>query len=193
MAVIYGSMRKAMEKEHSNMAVICREEQKSEEMIEQMHDMLLHILNCDRAYHTHTQPYECYDSANKRKNGREGDKRTQSKKWLKNEGDDIIDEGRSPLLEKFQEQLSVTQVEICEWSRMSWIEDLDTDEVILWVKSQSEKNIELLTLVIVDGFRQTEIAEMWGVSDTAISKRMKRIRTSLEQVLPERLKKKYMG
>lgn len=193
MAVIYGSMRKAMEKEHSKMAVICRREQKSEEMIEQMHDMLLHILNRDRAYRTHTQPYECYDSASKSRNGHGGDKRIQSKKWLENEGDDIIDEGRSPLLKKFQAQLSVTQAEICKWSRMSWIEDLDTDEVILWVKSQSEKNIELLTLVIVDGFKQTEVAEMWGVSDTAISKRMKKIRMSLEKVLPEGLKKKYIG
>lgn len=193
MGFLYWKEAAKKEAEKKYMIQICKKENKSQEIIDAIGEMLDNELNRDRAYRTHTQPYECYDSASKSRNGCKGDKRIQSKKWLENEGDDIIDEGRSPLLKKFQAQLSVTQAEICEWSRMSWIEDLDADEVILWVKSQSEKNIELLTLVMVDGFKQTEVAEMWGVSDTAISKRMKKIRMSLEKVLPEGLKKKYIG
>lgn len=184
----YGKHRRAMEKEHSEMAVICREEKKSEEMIEQIHDLLLHQLNRDRAYITHTQPYECYDSPNGK--GKRN-VHTQNSKRLEDEGSDIIDEGRSPLLKKFSAQLSVTQGEICEWGRMDWIEDLDTIEVIVWVKDQSEKDIELLTLLSVDGLKQKEVAEMWGISDAAISKRMKKIRESLAKVLPEWLKTSY--
>ena len=45
----YGKNRRIMEKEYSEMAVICRKENESEEMIEQMHDLLLHQLNRDRA------------------------------------------------------------------------------------------------------------------------------------------------
>ena len=183
----YGKNRRTMEKEHSEMAVICREENKSEEMIEQIHDLLLRQLNRDRAYITHTQPYECYDSWGKSKNSTQ----TQNRQQLEDEGSDIIDEGRSPLLKKFSAQLSVTQGEICEWGRMDWIEDLDTVEIIVWVKEQSEKDIELLTLLSVDELKQKEVAEMWGVSDAAISKRMKRIRESLAKVLPEWLRTSY--
>lgn len=75
---------------------------------------------------------------------------------------------------------------------MDWIEDLDTVEIIVWVKKLSEKDIELLTLLSVDGLKQNEVAEMWGVSDAAISKRMKKIRDSLAKVLPEPLRKKYI-
>lgn len=168
------------EAEKKYMVKICQNEHKPKEMIDAIKDMLDDEFKLNRAYYTHAQPYECYGA-------------TQDKMRGESEENDIIDEGRSPLLKKFQAQLSVTQVEICKWSRMSWIEDLDTGEVILWVKSQPEKNIELLTLVMVDGFNQTEVAEMWGVSDAAVSKRMKKIKASLEKVLPEGLKKKYIG
>ena len=68
---------------------------------------------------------------------------------------------------------------------------MDTVEIIVWVKEQSEKDIELLTLLSVDELKQKEVAEMWGVSDAAISKRMKRIRESLAKVLPEWLRTGY--
>lgn len=184
----YGKNRKIMEEEYNELAIICREENKSEEMIEQVHDLLLRQLNRDRAYITHTQPYECYDSSN---NKSKGSVRTQNRKRPEDEDNDIVDEGRLPLLKRFLAQLSVTQGEICEWGRMNWIEDLDTVEIIVWVKEQSEKDIELLTLLSVDGLKQKEVAEMWGVSDAAISKRIKKIRTSLKKVLPEWLKKRY--
>ena len=160
-----------MEERFAKTTVICREYGMAEESIGVIHRLELDLLNHDRCFYTHMQSYDGLQFADESE----------------------ADEGRSPLLKKFQEQLSVTQVEICEWSRMSWIEDLDTDEIILWVKSQSEKNIELLTLVTVDGLKQTEVAGMWGVSDAAISKRMKKIRTSLEKILPESLRKKYIG
>ena len=94
-------------------------------------------------------------------------------------------------MKNFSAQLSVTQGEIWEWGRMDWIEDLDTVEIIVWVREQSEKDIELLTLLSVDGLKQKEVAEMWGVSDAAISKRMKKIRESLAEVLPEWLRTSY--
>lgn len=119
---------------------------KSEEMVGQIHDLLLHQLNRDRAYITHTQPYECYDSSNNKSNG---SVRTQNRKRSEDEDNDIVDEGRSPLLKKLSTQLSV------------------------------------------DGLKQKEVAEMWGVSDAAIFKRMKKIRTSLKKVLPEWLKTSY--
>ncbi|MEY8392566.1 hypothetical protein AALA98_14615 [Lachnospiraceae bacterium 45-W7] len=177
----YGKNRKIMEEEYNELAIICRKENKPEEMIEQIHDLLLHQLNRDRAYITHTQPYECYDSSNNKGNR---NNYAQNRKRPEAGDSDIIDEGQSPLLKKFSAQLSVTQGEICEWGRMDWIEDLDTVEIIVWIKKQSKKDIELLTLLSVDGLKQKEVAEIWGVSDAAISKRMRKIRESLAKVLP---------
>ncbi len=166
----YAHNRKIMEKGFAKTEVICRENGMLEESIEEIYCMDLALLNNDRRFYTHTQSYDGAQFAD----GGE------------------TNEGHSPLLGKFQEQLSVAQAEICGWSRMSWIEDLDTEEVILWVKGQTEKNLELLTLIVVDGLKQTEVAKMWKVSDAAISKRMKKMKKSLEKVLPEWLKKKYV-
>jgi len=171
------------EREFNKMAKICREQKESEDTVSAIHDILDEEFKKNRAYYSHTQSYEYFDSPHNK---------AKSKKWLENEENDIIDEGRSPLLKKFQKQLSVTQGEICEWGRMDWIEDLDTVEIIVWVKELSEKDIELLTLLSVDGLKQKQVAEMWGVSDAAISKRMKKIRENLIKILPEPLKKKYI-
>lgn len=162
----YGYGRKKMEEEFAKIAKLCRKEGMPEEKIEEIHDMMLEDLNKDRAFRVHTQPLD----------------------GLRFPDGDEAEEGRSPLLDKFLGRLSVTQGEIYEWGRMDWIEDLDTVEIIVWVKEQSEKDIELLTLLSVDGLKQKEVAGMWNVSPTAISKKMKKIRESLAKVLPEWLK-----
>lgn len=162
----YGYGRKKMEEEFAEIKAVCRKEGMSEESIEEIRRMMLDELNSNRRFYRHTQPLDGLQFA---------------------DGEEAEEE-RSPLLDKFLGRLSVTQGEIYEWGRMDWIEDLDTVETIVWVKEQSEKDIELLTLLSVDGLKQKEVAGMWNVSPTAISKRMKKIRESLAKVLPEWLK-----
>lgn len=166
----YGYNRNKMEKEFAEIAVICREDGMSEEKIESIHRLLLDILNNDRRYYTHSQAYD----------------------GLQFMDGNEADEGCSPLLDKFQEQLSSVQVEICEWNRMAWIEDIDTPEIVVWLKSLKDDDIFMLTLIVVDGLKQTEVAKILGKHDSAISRKMKRLRNSLEKVLPDWLKKRLV-
>lgn len=166
----YGYNRKKMEKEFAEIAAICRADGMPEESIEAVHRLLLDILNNDRRFYVHTQSYDGLQFAD----GEEAE------------------EGRLPLLDKFTDQLSVIQVEICEWQRMAWLDDIDTPEIVIWLKSLSDDDIFMLTLLVVDGMKQTEVAKALEKHDSAISRKMKRLRKSLAKVLPEWLKKRYV-
>ena len=164
----YGYHRMRLEEEFSRMAEYCREKEFPEEKIEEIHKLLLDILNNERRYRIHTQSYGVFPN--------EEDTREDS----------------NPLLKNFLEAFSVTQEEISCWGRMAWIDDLDTPEIIEWVKSLGEEDIQLLTLLVVDGKKQTEIARLLGKHDSAISRKIKKLRESLAKVLPESLRKKYI-
>ena len=162
----YGYNRKKMEEEFAKIAVICREDGMPEEDIEAIHRLMLDILNNDRRFYVHTQSYDGLQFA---------------------DGDEA-DEGRSPLLDKFGERLSVFQAGICEWDRLAWIDDIDTPEIVIWLKSLKEDDIFMLTLLVADGMKQREVAKVLEKHDSAISRKMKRLRESLTKVLPEALK-----
>lgn len=163
----YGLNRKKMEKEFAEIATICRADGMSEEKIEMVHRLMLDILNSDRRFYTHTQSYD----------------------GLQFSEEDKTNEGCSPLLGKFREQLSVVQMDICEWGYMDWLDDIDTPEISVWVKSLDADDIFMLTLLVVDGMKQAEVAKVLDKYDSAISRKMKRLRESLAKVLPERLKR----
>ena len=164
----YGYGRMKLEEEFSQMAEICHEEKFPKEKIEEIHKLLLEILNSERRYRKHTQSYGLFSN-----------------------GEDA-GEDNTPLLKKFLGTLSITPEEISHWGRMAWIDDLDTPEVIEWVKSLGEEDLQLLTLLVVDDKKQTEIAQLLGKHDSAISRRMKKLRKSLAKVLPENLRNKYI-
>lgn len=166
----YGFNRKKMEKEFAEMAAVCRADGMPEENIETIHRLLLDMLNNDRRFYAHTQSYDGLQFA---------------------DGDEA-DEGRLPLLDKFQKQLSVEQMEICEWGYMSWLDDIDTPEIMVWLKSLGNDDIFMLTLLVVDGMKQTEVAKMLEKHDSAISRKMKQFRKNLKKVLPDELKKAYI-
>lgn len=132
----------------------------SEEKIEEIHNMLLDELRNDRRYYSHTRSYDSL--------------------WLSDDED--IDKARYKLCKKNAKALSITQGEISEWGRYSWIEDIDTPEIAAWVKSLSERDIELITL-IMEGMSQVKIAEIWECSNAAVSKRKKRLIRELAKVL----------
>lgn len=166
----YGYNRRKMEEEFAEIAVTCRAEGMSEEKIEMIHRLLLDMLNNDRCFYTHTQSYDGLQFA---------------------DGGDA-DESCLPLLGKFQEQLSVVQVEICKWGYMDWLQDIDTPEISIWLESLDKGDILMLTLLVVDDMRQAEVAKVLEKHDSAISRKVKHLRKSLAKVLPEELKRRYI-
>ena len=160
----YGKERYRTEKEFARFAKTCREAGMPEESIAEMYRYDREALNSDRRYYTHTQPFDdavfsCGD-------------------------DEGYEEGRSPLYKNCLEQCSV-QLEIHYSGRYGWLEDIDTPALILWLKALSDNDLELLTSIVFDGRNQSEVAREWHRSEAAISKRMKRLRKSLEKLFSE--------
>ena len=86
----YARERNRMEREFAEIAERCKTAGISEEEIEDIHRFMLDQLNSDRRFYTHTQSLDGFEFSD----------------------GDAADESRSPLLEKYMEQLSVCQCEI---------------------------------------------------------------------------------
>lgn len=160
----YGKERYRTEKEFARFAKTCREAGMPEDAIAEMYRYDREALNSDRRYYTHTQPYDGAAFSG-------GD-------------DEEREEGRSPLYKNCLAQCSV-RLEIRYSGRYGWLEDIDTPALILWLKALSDDDLELLTLIVFDGKNQSEVAREWHRSEAAISKRMKRLRISLEKLFSE--------
>lgn len=157
-----------MEKEFAQIAAVCRAEGIPEDTIELIHRILLDELNSERRHCTHTQSYDALQ-------------------FPDGEGASV---DNNPLVNKYLESFSVPEVQI--WKRAGWVEDLDTPEIIEWARCLNEADRQLLTLLVEDGFKQTEVAKILEKHDSAISRKMKHLRESLAKVLPEWLKRKYI-
>lgn len=168
MAFNYGYARNKMEQEFAQIAEVCRAEGIPEDTIELIHRILLDGLNSDRRYRTHTQSYDALQFPDGKSIG--------------------VD--NNPLMDKYLDNFSMPQAGIWEWG--GWIEDLDTPEIIIWAQSLSESDRWLLTLLAMDGLKQTEAAKILEKQDSAISRKMKHLRESLAKVLPEWLRRKYI-
>lgn len=94
--------------------------------------------------------------------------------------DNNDDESRSTLFKKFT-SLSVSFGESEFMGRFGWI-DAVTNPILsdkLAVLSDADK--ELLTLLVIDGYKQTEIAILQGCSKVTVCKKIKRIKIFLNQ------------
>ena len=168
MAFNYGYARNKMEQEFAQIAEVCRAEGIPEDTIELIHRILLDELNSERRHCTHTQSYDALQ-------------------FPDGEGASV---DNNPLVNKYLESFSAPEVQIWKWA--GWVEDLDTPEIIVWIQSLSETDRQLLTLLAMDGLKQTEAAKILEKHDSAISRHMRQLRESLQKVLPERLRKRYI-
>lgn len=73
-----------------------------------------------------------------------------------------------------------------------WIADLDTPEIIVWAQNLDKIDRQLLTLLAMDGLKQTEAAKILEKHSSAISRKIKQLREGLAKVLPEKLRKQYI-
>ena len=132
----------------------------TEEQIKAMYEFDLEQYKSDRRYHMHTQPFTSSDF---------------------DEGED--DDSESTLLNKFFDELTLTIDSRSEQSRYWWIEEIDNPKLAEIIKTLSPEQIELLTLGVIDGYGQTEIAEIMGISQSAISQRLSTIKKILKTTL----------
>lgn len=159
----YAYHRYRMEEEFEKMVVIGKKAGMSDQQIAEMHRILLDELNNDRRFAMHTLSFD------------------------REEG-----ERQLPLLDYIISKSSSMQNEIDDLGCCSWIESIATPEIYLWLKSLNNTDIQLLTLLVVDEMNQSEAAKVLGKHNSDISRRIKRLRKSLEKVLPEHIKREYI-
>ena len=98
------------------------------------------------------------------------------------EGDD---EAKNPLYKKF---LHCFSKEDKHWEdeHFGWIEEIENENMYRFLQSMSESDKKIMTLLL-DGYTQTEIASQIGVTQQAISKRLKKFQ-KIFQILKDKIK-----
>lgn len=132
----------------------------TEEQIKAMYEFDLEQYKSDRRYYSHTQSFVPDDF-----------------------DEDEDDDEKLSIFDKFKDVLTTSIEESGNKSRYWWFEEIDNPDLVRNIKSISTEQLELLTLVVIDGYGQAEIAELMKVSQSAISQRIATIRKILKATL----------
>ena len=87
-------------------------------------------------------------------------------------------ESKSPLLEKFFSAMSVND-NYTNVSRYAWIDEIEDESISKKLRQLAPTDLELLTMIVVLGFDQAEIARIQNCSRNTICKKIKRIKKIL--------------
>ena len=122
----------------------------SSEAIQAMYDYDWSVFNATRAYQNHTQEIAAPSF-------------------------EQSEESYSPLMNKYQEAISVTD-HYCETkSCFTWIGEIENERLLAALENLSELDLKILTLYVYVGYTESEIAGELGGSKIAIHKRIEKI------------------
>lgn len=96
--------------------------------------------------------------------------------------DDGDDESQNPLIKKFLHSFTIED-KYWENDRFGWVEEIESENLYITIKALSERDKEILTLLICDGFNATQVATRLGVRQQSISKRIKKFRIIFQKWL----------
>ena len=91
---------------------------------------------------------------------------------------------RHGLLFKFLYEFS-TEMSFTNDDRFSWIEDIDNEKLYEVLHNMNENDLDLLTMLVIEGYGVVEVARLKDVSHQAISKRWKKIQKNLVVVVAD--------
>ncbi len=94
-----------------------------------------------------------------------------------NENDE---DSMSGLFKKF-DSLKVTFSESDFSGRYSWIDAIEDEQMSAKLKTLSSNDLELITLMVIDGYSQAEIARMDGCARNTVNKKIARIKKVLRE------------
>ena len=128
----------------------------SKEAIQELHDFDWDELLSERRYREHTQllPTESITDAE--------------------------EDSMSGLFKKF-DSLKVTFSESNFSGRYSWVEAIEDEAMSVMLKTLSANDLELLTLMVIDGLSQAEIARKDGCARNTVNKKLARIKKVLRK------------
>jgi DNA-directed RNA polymerase specialized sigma subunit len=111
----------------------------TEDQIQAMYEFDLEQFKSERRHRMHTQPL-------------------QVEEFEENDAD----ESDNTLLNEFFDELTCTIETSGDKSRY-WVEEIDDSETVKKIKSLSERDLEILTLMVIDELTHEEIAKIMGV------------------------------
>lgn len=94
---------------------------------------------------------------------------------------DEDDQERSSLIRKFA-SFSVALDESAMGGRYGWVEEIEDAGLLDKLRRLSRDDLELLTLITIEGYSQTETARLQGCSQKNISMKMSRIKRFLRKI-----------
>ena len=128
----------------------------SNEAIQAMYDYDWSVFNANRSYQNHTQEMAAPSF-------------------------EQSEESYSPLMNKYQEAVSVTDTYRETKSRFAWIGEIENERLLAALENLSEDDLKLLTLYVYEGYNESEISKAFNVSRPAIHKRIMKIAIFLKK------------
>lgn len=125
----------------------------TEEQIQAMYEFDLEQYKSDRRHYSHTQSFIPDDF---------------------DESED--DDEKLSIFEKFKDVLTTSIEDSSEKSRYWWVEEIDDPETVRTVKSLSESDLEILTLMVIDELKNKEIAQVTGIPLRTIERKKARFK-----------------
>ena len=127
----------------------------SSEAIQAMYDYDWSVFNANRSYKNHTQEMAAPSF-------------------------EQSEESYSPLMDKYQEAISVTD-HYCETkSCFTWIGEIEDERLLSALENLKDEDLEIITMYAYEGYDITEISKVYGVSRPTISIKIKRITNFLK-------------
>ena len=122
----------------------------SSEAIQAMYDYDWSVFNASRSYQNHTQEI----AAPSFEQG---------------------EESYSPLMNKYQEAISVTEHYHETKSRFTWIGEIEDERLLSALENLKDKDLEIITMYAYKGYDTVEISKAFGTTKQNISKKIHRI------------------
>ena len=122
----------------------------SREAIQAMYDYDWSVFNANRSYQNHTQEMAAPSF-------------------------EQSEESYSPLMNKYQEAVSVTDHYRETKSRFTWIGEIENERLLAALESLSELDLKILTLYVYAGYTESEIASALESKRITIHKRIERM------------------
>ena len=127
----------------------------SNEAIQAMYDYDWSVFNANRSYQNHTQEMAAPSF-------------------------EQSEESYSPLMNKYQEAISVTDTYHETKSRFAWIGEIEDENLLSALEKLSDDDLEILTLYIYEGYSTVELSKVYGIAHQNISKRIIKITNFLK-------------
>ena len=118
--------------------------------IQAMYDFDWSVFNANRSYQNHTQEMAAPSF-------------------------EQSEESYSPLMNKYQEAVSVTDTYHETKSRFAWIGEIENEQLLTALETLKTEDLEIITMYAYEGYDITEISKVYGVSRPTISIKIKRI------------------